>query len=158
MGFLLLRLFFGDLPELLEAFYRPNSASWKLFIGIALAIVMGFSAYHTLPRHFPQLAAKQTKPGVVQARTNAVPLTNAIALTNSVAPSPSPVPTSHGVKLGDTVQISAIHPPVSMRSAVITAIDDTQLTVCGTGGSYTILWKDLTGLKAASAPAVKSTR
>ena len=157
MAVLLLRLFFGTVPDMLEALYRPSAATLKLVIGVALAVVMGFSAYYKLPKHFPKLAqlpdANATNAvstdakSVVQARTSQSP-------TNSVQ-SLSVVPTLNGVKLGDTIQISAIHPPIALRSATVTSMDQTQLTVIATSGSYTILWKDVTGLKVATPPATK---
>lgn len=155
MAVLLFRLFFSDLPDFVEALSRLSSATWKAVIWGSLAVVMGIAAYYTLPRHFPKLASNReakvttatvatdakSKSTVVQARSSP---------TNSVAvPAPREA-TIRGVKLGDNVQISAIHPPVALRSAVIASMDETQLTVRATSGSYTILWKDLTGLKAAS--------
>ena len=157
MAVLLFRLFFSDFPDFVEAFCRPNFSTLKVIIWGALAIVMGISAYYRLHRHFPQLARQSgpkavvatatnatSKPHVVQARTNSSPLTNSLA-----APPPAET-VVRGVKVGDTVQISAIHPPVALRGVVITSIDDTQLTVRATSGSYTILWKDLTDLKSAT--------
>lgn len=160
MAVLLLRLFFGSVPDMLEALYRPSAATLKLVIGVALAVIMGFSAYYKLPKHFPKLARlrdanatnavatdAKSKSTVVQARTTQ-------SATNSVE-SLSVVPTLNGVKLGDTVQISAIRPPVALRSATVTSLDQTQLTVIATSGSYTILWKDVTGLKVATPPVTK---
>ena len=152
---LLFRLFFGGFPDFVEAFCRPNFSTLKVVIWAAVAIVAGIGAYRTVPRHFPQFAGhRQPKetvatatnttatPTVVQARTSSGPQ------TNSDAPSLPAEAIARGVKFGDTVQISAIHPPVALRSATITSIDDTQLTVRATSGSYTILWKDVADLKS----------
>jgi hypothetical protein len=159
MAALLLRLFFRSLPDLMEALFRPSSETLKLVVGVGLAVVIGFSAYYKLPKHFPKLArhldpkatvaTNDQSKAVVQARTNAVLLSNTVTVTTPA------VATIHGVKLGDVVQISAIHPPIALRSATITSIDETQVTVIASSGSYTIPWKDLTGIKAA--PAVKAT-
>ena|SRR5687767_8402680 len=158
MAVVLFRLFFSGFPDVVEGFCRPNFCTLKVIIWAAIAIAVGISAYYTLPRHFSKLArhrdAKATmaaatnatsKPTVVQARTTS-------GQTNSVA---APSPTVHGVKLGDTVQISAIHPPIALRSAVVTSIDDTQLTVRATSGSYTVLWKDLTDIRSAAVSTNK---
>ena len=160
MAVVLFRLFFSDLPDFVESLSRLSSATWKVVIWGSLAVVMGIAAYHRLPRHFPQLARSsepkvattpvatdaKSKPIAVQARSNSESPTNSTA---AAGPLPREA-ASRGVKLGDNVQISAIHPPVALRSAVITSIDETQLTVRATSGSYTILWKDLTGLKAST--------
>lgn len=154
---LLFRLFFSNLAEFVEAFYRPDFSTLKLVIWAALVVSMGISAYHTLPRHIPIFARHRdpkapatndatSKPIVAQSRNSSTPLTNSVPTT---PPPAAAVP--FGVKLGDTVQISAIHPPVALRSAVITSMDETQLTVRATSGAYTIFWKDLTGLKTASS-------
>jgi hypothetical protein len=155
MAVVLFRLFFSDLPDFVESLSRLSSATWKVLFWGSLAAVMGIAAYYTLPRHFPKLARSggpkaatatvatdaKSKSTVVQARSSS---------TNSVAAPAPREATIRGVKLGDNVQISAIHPPVALRSAVITSMDDTQLTVRATSGSYTVLWKDLTGLKAST--------
>lgn len=156
MAVLLFRLFFSDLPDFVEALSRLSSATWKVVIWGSLAAVMGIAAYHTLPRHFSKLA-RYREPKVTTATvaaTDAKAKSTAVqarsSSTNSVAAPAPREATIRGVKLGDNVQISAIHPPVALRSAVITSMDDTQLTVRATSGSYTVLWKDLTGLKAST--------
>ena len=154
MAVLLFRLFFSDFPDFVEAFCRPNFSTLKVIIWAALALVMGISAYYTLPRHFPQLARyRDPKTTATAAATNANSKPVVQARTTSGRQTDSaaaPPPTMRGVKLGDTVQIAAIHPPVALRNVVITSIDDTQLTVRATSGSYTILWKDLTDLKSVT--------
>jgi len=156
MAAVLFRLFFKNVVEMVEAVYRPDFSTLKLVIWAALAIAMGVSAYNILPRHIPLFARQreskaapptnQTKsqPNAVQARPNSP------SVTDSAAPA---TPAVHGFKVGDTVQISAVHPPIALRSAVITAIDDTQVVVRAISGSYTSLWKDLAGIKPASTNA-----
>jgi hypothetical protein len=157
MGVVLFRLFFSGFPDFVEGFSRPNFCTLKVVIWAALALVMGISAYYTLPRHFSQLARYRDPKASTAGATNAASTPTAVqarstsgARTDSIAAPPPTDATLHGFKLGDTVQISAIHPPIALRTAVITSINDTQLTVRATSGSYTILWKDLTGLKSAT--------
>jgi hypothetical protein len=165
MAVVLFRLFFSGFPDFVEGFCRPNSSTLKLVIWAALAIVTGVSAYYTLPKHVPLLARYRNPTTTTATATDAGSKRTAVqarttsrARTNSVS---APLPTEatlRGVKVGDTVQISAIHPPVALRSAVITSMDDTQLVVRGTSGSgsYSILWKDLTGLKPATISTNKA--
>jgi hypothetical protein len=157
MAVLLFRLFFSGLPDFMESFFRLNVCTLKLAIWAAVAIGMGIGSYYILPRHIPQLARhRDAKETAATEETSSKPIV-AKARANSVATAPPLAATSRGVKLGDTVQISATNPAVALRSALITSLDDTQLTVRATSGSYTILWKDLTVLRPAVA-TVKTNR
>ena len=164
MAVLLFRLFFSDLPDFVEALSRLSLATWKVVFWGGLAVIMGVAAYYTLPRHFPKLVgSREAKVTTATAATDAKSKATAVqARRNSeLLSSPAaaePVPQEarlRGVKLGDNVQISAIHPPVALRSAVITSMNESQVVVRATSGSYTILWKDLTGLKIGTASTNK---
>jgi hypothetical protein len=99
----------------------------------------------------PVAANTASKPIVAQARTQ----TSARATPAAATP---PIPAealAHGVKLGDNVQISALEPAIALRSAVITSMNETQLTIRANSGTYSILWKDLTGLKLATTSTNK---
>ena len=159
MAVLLFRLFFSDLPDFVECLSRLSAGTWKVVAWTTLALVMGIAAYFTLPRHFPKLAqSRDAKPKVAAKNDVASTPSAVVQARSSTTHSPAgPAPheaTIRGVKLGDTVQISAINPAVALRTAVIASMDNTQLTVRATSGSYTILWKDLTGLKLASTNKV----
>lgn len=157
MAAVLFRLFFSNLVEMVEAIYRPDFSTLKLVIWAALAIAMGFGAYHTLPRHIPLFARQhkskpatatnEAKSAVAQASTTSAALAHSPATPDSAA--------VHGFKVGDTVQISSIQPPIALRSAVITSIDQTQVVVRAISGSYTSLWKDLAGIKPASTNSAR---
>ena len=156
MAVLLFRLFFSGLPDFMESFFRLNVCTLKLAIWAAVAIGMGIGSYYILPRHIPQLARHGDAKETAATEAKSKPIV-AKARSNSVATAPPLAATSRGVKLGDTVQISATNPAVALRSALITSLDDTQLTVRATSGSYTILWKDLTVLRPAVS-TVKTNR
>ena len=153
---LLFRLFFSGLPDFMESFFRLNVCTLKLAIWAVVAAGMGIGSYSILPRHIPQLARHREAKPTAATESRSKPIV-ANARANSVATAPPLAATSRGVKLGDSVQISATNPAVALRSAMITSLDDTQLTVRATSGSYTILWKDLTVLRPA-AITVKTNR
>lgn len=73
------------------------------------------------------------------------------AITNARARAEVAVQPTHAaaydVKVGDTVEISALKPAVALRRALITRMDNEQLIVSARGESYTIQWKDVTRLR-----------
>ena len=179
MAAALYRLFFkdfGDFIECVRFYFQPDLISilrnewredmWgtmKLGVWAAISIIMGLTAHYKLPQLIPQLAEAKpaqweswstpSKPKAyaakelpAAARAPSKPATN-----SPTQPAALPEPAiRYGVKPGDTVEISALTPAIALRRAVITAMDNEQLTVKSSADSYTILWKDLTRLKVAS--------
>jgi len=54
------------------------------------------------------------------------------------------------VKIGDTVEISALTPAIALRRATITSMNSEQLTVRSGFEDYTVRWKDVMKLKPAN--------
>jgi hypothetical protein len=73
--------------------------------------------------------------------------------SNPDAPSPPPLPKAavgYGVKVGDTVDIAALNPPIALHNATLTAMNNDQLTVRSRADVFVVRWDDLTRLKAQS--------
>jgi hypothetical protein len=56
-----------------------------------------------------------------------------------------------GVKIGDTVDISALNPVVAAHNALITGMNDNQLTIRVGSDTYAIRWENIDRLKAEAA-------
>lgn len=56
----------------------------------------------------------------------------------------------YGVKVGDTVDISAMNPVVAAHHALITGMDDNKLTVRVGSDMFAIRWQNIDRLKAES--------
>lgn len=57
----------------------------------------------------------------------------------------------YGVAVGETVDISAVTPPMALNRATITAMDNDQLTVRAGSDSFTVRWENLIHLKKTSS-------
>lgn len=69
----------------------------------------------------------------------------------SVPPAHSALPdlgTRHGVKVGDTVEISAVNPVVAAHHAVVTELNDEQVKVRVGSDNFAIRWENVDRIKA----------
>ncbi|HTV43268.1 MAG TPA: hypothetical protein VMF08_22075 [Candidatus Sulfotelmatobacter sp.] len=106
---------------------------------ICLAVVVGGLCW-TFRKDFSR------KPAVPAQADNQTHQTKAL---QDAAPSVQPEPARrYGVKVGDTVEISALKPPVAAHGALITGMNDDQLTIRVGSDTFAIRWENIDRLKA----------
>jgi hypothetical protein len=169
MAIALFRLFFKDAADFIDClrlYFQPSFisllrgewrddwwASMKLGVWITIALAMGVATHYKLPQIFPSLAERgrgqivyasqppaQTEPDEIE------PAANTIAAQTSPSPEYA---TRYGIKVGDTVEISAMNRTIALRRATITAIDKENITVRSGVDSYTFGWTNVNKLKQA---------
>jgi hypothetical protein len=110
---------------------------------ICLAVVAGGLCW-TFRNDFSR---KPVPPAQVNSQTKSLP-----GDPNSAASQVQPAQARHfGVNVGDTVEISALNPVVAAHNAVITAMNDDQLTIRVGSDTYAIRWENIDRLKAEPA-------
>ena len=172
----LFRLFFKDATDFLECvryYFQPDILSvfrgewledwWgstKLGVWLAVSVGMGFVAHYKFDQFWgsgsndadvvmarsPELGEEDEEPVPTQP-PKATATTVATAQTSDL---PTPAK-QYGVKVGDTVQISAINPAIALRRATIASMDADQITVKNGLDDFKIRWQDVTKLKASAA-------
>ncbi len=70
--------------------------------------------------------------------------------TTATAPAAAVVSGHYGVKVGDTVDISALNPVVAAKHAVITDLNDDQVKILVGTDTFTIRWKNVDRIKIES--------
>jgi hypothetical protein len=134
--------------------------STKLGVWIAVSVAMGFVAHYKFEQFWGD-----SKAEIVSARSAGedvddedqadakltAKVTN--AASNSATPvqvtAPTTLTNSYGVKVGDTVEISALSPAIALRRATVSALDTNQITVRSGVDEYHVRWKDVAKLKSA---------
>ena len=97
------------------------------------------------------VATKQVvQPAVAATADGTGSQVNALTNGHAAAAALSGPAGRYGVKVGDTVEISALNPVVAARHALITTMDGEQLTVRVGSDTFNIPWENLIRLKAAS--------
>jgi hypothetical protein len=150
-------------PELAEYFHEMEShdAAYHEFMAQANALSRKIKALESGTEPARPAVAKSEDPttftvskagdaGNVNVPTNRPD--SAATQPISTEPAPPALPeyaARYGVKVGDVVEISALKPMIAFRRAMITGMDNEQLTVRAGNDSYTVHWKDLTHLKAS---------
>ena len=152
-------------PELAEYYHEMDNrnAAYQFFMGEANGLsrkikelengASSVSPVITPPAPLTTVANASDANDASDAGPASPPTNTPAKLATPPPPTVPPPPVlpeeaaSYGVKVGDTVEISALKPVIAIRHAVITAMDTNQLTVRAGVDTFTVQWKDVAHLR-----------
>jgi hypothetical protein len=164
-------------PDIISMFRGELVDDWwgstKFVVWLLISLGMGAATFYKLPQLLPGLKDKAVATAVVvhraASRTTSAPThqiedpeetpssavgEGAGSASNSVGSAPIPTlpagANKYGLKVGDTVEISAVNPAIVLRKATVVTMNTQQLVVRSGVDDYTVRWDDIIKVKSSA--------